>query len=216
MGPALRSSPAEGQSSVAAPTVRGKRTPANDQFLHDLGELQNHAPLQPRAAMKPEKLSHQLRTVDTEHLRGRRRVLQLALGAAGCMGVISLYQMGVIRHLPEPPLPRLNADAVDASAEAYARLSTPDSVLGFASYAGTMVLAAMGGPDRARARPWLPLALGAKVAADAFQAGKLTIDQWAEHREFCSWCLLAAGLTFAALPAALPEARAALRTLASR
>lgn len=166
--------------------------------------------------MKPENLSHRLRKEDGEHLRGRRRVLQLTLGAAGCMGVISLYQMGVIGHLPEPPLPRLDADEVDASAEAYSYLSTPDAVLGFASYAGTMVLASMGSPDRARSRPWIPLALGAKVVADAVQAGKLTVDQWTKHRAFCSWCLLAAGFTFAALPAALPEARAALRAIASR
>lgn len=172
-------------------------------------------PKESNVSTEPERLSHDLRWGDSEHLRGRRRVLQLALGAAGCMGMISLYQMGVVRHLPEPPLPHLNADEVDASAEAYARLSTPDAVLGFASYAGTMVLAAMGGPDRAASRAWIPLALGAKVAADALQAGKLTIDQWTKHREFCGWCLLAASFTFAALPAALPEARTALRTLTS-
>lgn len=165
--------------------------------------------------MQPETLSRQLRLREGEHLRGRRKVLQFALGAAGCMGVISLYQMGVIGHLPEPPLPRLDADKVDASADAYSYLSTPDAVLGFASYAGTMVLASMGAPDRARSRPWIPLALGAKVIADALQAGKLTVEQWTRHRAFCSWCLVAAGFTFAAVPQALPEARAALRTLTS-
>lgn len=165
--------------------------------------------------MEPEELSRRLRNENGRHLRGRRRVFQLALGASGCMGVISLYQMGVIRHLPEPPLPRLDADKVDASAEAYSYLSTPDAVLGFASYAGTMVLASMGSPDRARSRPWISLAMGAKVFADALQAGKLTVDQWTKHRAFCSWCLLAAGFTFAAVPAALPETKAALRTLTS-
>lgn len=165
--------------------------------------------------MKPTELSHRLRTEERDHLERRRRVLQLALGAAGCMGVISLYQMGMIGHLPEPPLPRLDADEVDAAAEAYSNLTTPDAVLGFASYAGTMVLAAMGAPDRARTRPWIPLALGAKVMADAAQAARLTVEQWTKHREFCSWCLLAAGLTFAAVPAVLPETRAALRSLTS-
>ncbi len=163
--------------------------------------------------MKPAQLSHALRTGDGEHLRHRRRILSLALGAAGSMGIISLYQMGVIRHIPEPPLPRLHADKVDASAEAYSYFSTPDAVLGFVSYAGTMVLAAMGAPDRARSRPRIPLVLAGKVVADALQAGKLTVDQWIKHRAFCGWCLLAAGLTFAAVPEALPEARAAWQTL---
>lgn len=165
--------------------------------------------------MDPEELSKQLREGDHPHLRRRRRILKLAIGAAGSMGVISLYQMGVIPHLPEPALPRLDADRVDASAEAYARFSTPDAVLGFASYAGTMVLASMGAPDRARSHPWMPIALGVKAAADAIQAGKLTVDQWTKHRSFCAWCLVAAGCTFAALGVALPETRAALRSLRS-
>jgi hypothetical protein len=163
--------------------------------------------------MRPAKLSRELRTGDGEYLRARRRVLGLALGAAGCMGIISLYQMGMIGHLPEPPLPRLDADEVDAAPEAYAQLDAPDAVLGFASYAATMMLAAIGGPDRARSKPWLPLALAGKVAVDAAQAGRLTVEQWTKHREFCGWCLTAAGLTFAAVPAVLPEARAAWRKL---
>lgn len=163
--------------------------------------------------MKAAKLSRVLRKADGAHLRRRRRVLSLGLGAAGSMGLISLYQMGVIRHLPEPPLPRLDADKVDASAEAYSWFSPPDAVLGLASYAGTLVLAAMGPPDRARVAPWIPLALAAKVAVDALQAGRLTVDQWTRHQAFCGWCLLAAGLTFATVPQPIPEARAAWRTL---
>jgi len=95
---------------------------------------------------------------------------------------------------------------VVGSDEAYARLVTPDAVLGLGSYAVTLGLAAMGGEDRAARRPWLPLALGAKVTFDALQAGRLAFGQWPRHRAFCSWCLLAAGATFAALPLAVPEA----------
>ena len=39
--------------------------------------------------------------------------------------------------------------------------------------------------------------------------GRLTIDQWTKHRALCSWFLLAAGATFATVPLAIPEARAA-------
>jgi len=124
------------------------------------------------------------------------------------MALISLYQMGIIEHLPEPPLPHFDADKVDAAAEAYAKLSTPDAVIGLGNYAATLGLAAMGGQDRATERPWIPLALAAKVAFDAVQAGKLSVDQWTEHRAFCFWCLLAAGSTFAAVPLVVPEANA--------
>lgn len=161
--------------------------------------------------MKGAELSRELRHGTGDNLDRRRNLTKLGLVAAGSMGVILLYQMGIIDHLPEPPLPGLDADKVDAAPEAYAKLDMPDAALGLVSYATTLALATMGGKDRAQSHPWIPLALAAKVTVDAAQAGKLTIDQWTEHRAFCSWCLLAAGATFAALPLVLPEARAALR-----
>ncbi len=99
--------------------------------------------------MKPEELSRQLRQGSGEFLARRRKIVGLALTAAGSMGLISLYQMGIIKHLPEPPLPYFDGDKVDAAAEAYAMLSTPDAVIGLGSYATTLGLAAMGGQDRA-------------------------------------------------------------------
>ncbi len=127
--------------------------------------------------------------------------------------MVSLYQMGLLKHVPEPPLPGLNADAVDASAEAYRFLAMPDGVLGIGSYAVTLALAAMGGTDRAREQPWIPLALAAKALADSAQATRLTWTQWSKHRAFCSWCLLAGVATWASLPLVVPEARTAWRHL---
>ncbi len=165
--------------------------------------------------MTPEQLSRELRLGSGRFLQQRRKVLGLSLIAAGAMMPISLYQMGVIGHLPEPPLPRLDADAVDASAEAYAILATPDAVLGLGSFAVTAWLAAIGGEDRARTHPWVPLALVAKASLDALFGAKLTVDQWTRHRAFCSWCLLAAGASVATVPLAVPEARAALHQAGS-
>ncbi|MBX6311708.1 MAG: vitamin K epoxide reductase [Isosphaeraceae bacterium] len=163
--------------------------------------------------MGPRDLSRQLRQGPGECLGRRRGIVGLSLLAAASMGLLTLYQVGIIRHVPEPPLPGFDADKVDASEEAYAMLETPDAALGLVSYAVTAALAAAGGPDRASERPWLPLALAGKLGIDAFQAGKLTYDQWAKHRAFCSWCLLAAGATFASVPLVVPEALAALRRL---
>ena len=165
--------------------------------------------------MTPEQLSRDLRSGSGEFLRRRRRVLVLSLVAAGAMMPISLYQMGVIGHLPEPPLPWLDADAIDASASADAILATPDAVLGLGSYALTAWLAAAGGQDRVRTRSWIPLALAAKVGIDALVGAKLTVDQWTRHRAFCSWCLLAAAASVATVPLVVPEARAALRRAGS-
>lgn len=163
--------------------------------------------------MKPEELSEQLREGSGEFLERRRKIARLALLAAGSMGVISLYQIGVIKHLPDPPLPGFDSDRVDASEEAYSMFQMPDGPIGLGSYAATLGLAAMGGKDRAEEHPLIPLALAAKVAFDALQAGKLTVDQITEHRALCSYCLVAAGATFATVPLVLPEALVALRAL---
>jgi hypothetical protein len=166
--------------------------------------------------MDPRQLSHELRTDRSDHMRRRRGIVALSMTAAGSMGLIALYQIGLLKRIPEPPLPMLDADKVDASEEAYAHLSLGDAFIGFVSYGVTMALAAMGGPRRAVDRPWMPVALAIKAAFDAAQAAKLTVHQWTRHRAFCSWCLLAAGATFATLPLTLPEARSALRRRAGR
>lgn len=160
--------------------------------------------------MKGEALSRELRLGTSPAVRRRRRLIGLSLLSSASMGLIALYQVGIIKHLPEPPLRGFDADKVDAAKEAYQLLSMPDAVLGLGSYALTAALAATDGPDRARERPWLPLALLGKVSLDALAAAKLTVDQWKDHKAFCFWCLLAAGATFATVPLAIPEAREAL------
>lgn len=165
----------------------------------------------------PEKLSADIRHANDALTSRRRRVVALSLTSAFCMGVIALYQIGATKQVPEPPLPMLDADKVDASAEAYARLSVGDAFIGFVSYGVTMLLAGVGGPRRHLTSPWLPWALAAKAGFDAAQAAKLTVDQWTKHRAFCSWCLVAAGATFAVVPAVIPELRASIsRTPSAR
>ena len=158
----------------------------------------------------PAKLSADIRHAHDSLTAQRRRVVALSLTSAACMGVIALYQIGSTRHVPEPPLPMLAADKVDASKEAYAMLSVGDAFIGFVSYGVTMLLAGIGGPRRHLTSPWLPRVLALKAAFDAAQAAKLTVDQWTRHRAFCSWCLVAAGATFATLPAVIPELRATI------
>lgn len=160
-----------------------------------------------------EELGRELRQDLTQPLKRRRGVVGLSLACIASMGVIVLYQTGILKHVPEPPLPGLDADKVNGSAQAYRYLSMPDAVLGLGSYAATLGLAAMGPPDRATRQPWIPMALAAKASLDALLSAKLTLDQATKHRAFCFWCLLAAGATFASVPLTIPEARTAARQL---
>ena len=163
-----------------------------------------------------ERVSADLRTSGGELLRRRRRVGGLALSAMGSLGVVTAYQMGLLRHLPEPPGGIFDADRVDAAGEAYQFLRTPDGAVALAGYAGTLVLAGMGPARRAQERPWVPLALAAKVAVDALSALFLTVEQASRHRRLCSWCGLAAAASVAMVPEVVPEARLAWRSLADR
>ena len=135
--------------------------------------------------------------------------------ATAAMGLVSLYQTGIVRHLPDPPLPGFDSDRVDASGQAYETLKTPDATLGVASYGATLALIGMGTADRARSQPWIPLAAAAKLAYDSAGAAWLTAEQISKHRALCFYCLLASASTWGELIHVLPEARCAWKSLRS-
>ena len=165
--------------------------------------------------MTPEQLGQELRGGSGEFLNRRRAIVALSLANMASLGIIALYQVGVIAHLPEPPLPGFDADKVNGSSEAYAMLATPDAIIGLGSYAATAMLAAMGPADRAQSQPWAPLALAAKIGFDAAQAGRLTVNEITTQQAFSFWSVLTSCATAATVVLAIPEARAALRVLRS-
>lgn len=165
------------------------------------------APLPPLMSDIPtaQKLSMTWRRGGAASLHRRRHTATTALASATVMAGLSLYQLGVIGRLPELPLPGFDASRVDASAQAYQLLGSPDATLGVVSYSVTAALAVLGGE-----KP--PLALSALVAGkatiDLGWAAKLTLDQATKHRAACSWCLLATSLTVVTFVNAAAELRA--------
>ena len=163
-----------------------------------------------------EKLSQQLRLGSGGFLTERRAIVGLSLIAVAQMWLITLYQVGIIKHLPNPPLPHLNSDKVDASAEAYEKFEMPDAILAIGNYTVTMGLAAMGGKDRVKQQPWIPLLLAAKVGFDTFQAVRLYVNQLTRQKALCPYCIVAALSTVISTPLVIPEASAALRALSGK
>lgn len=147
------------------------------------------------------------RALRDEHgasLARRRRVALLAGIGLVDFAVISLYQTGVIRHLPDPPGRIFDSDCVNASRKAY-RLGVPDGPLGALLQAATLTLAAAGGrrgTGRRRIFDWL---LGGATLAGAAAALDYLRDMIFVERRACPYCLLAAGLSLAMLPPALRE-----------
>ncbi|MGD0443535.1 MAG: vitamin K epoxide reductase family protein [Edaphobacter sp.] len=164
-------------------------------------------------ALSPEELSSDLREGSSKFLKRRRGVVGLSLFSVGVMGSIALYQMGILKTVPEPRLPGFNTDKVTSSPEAYSHLSAPDALLGLVNYGVTACLAGAGAQNRWKTHPWVPLCMAGKVMMDVTLASKLAVDEWAKNRAFCFWCLLTTAATFVALPLAVPEAKAALRRL---
>ncbi len=155
------------------------------------------------------------RAGDEPYLEQRRRAAALTLSSIALFGVMACYQLRLLRRLPDPPLPGLDAEKVIGSPEAYALFQTPDAVLALGSYAATLGLEAMGPAHRRETAPALPLLLAAKALADAAIAGAFTCRAWMRFRAFSSYSLLAVAATFLTVPAVLPEARAAWRRLSS-
>ena len=134
--------------------------------------------------------------------------------AAGA--IVGLYQTGILKHLPDLPLPRLDSDRVDASDYAYKRLRTPDALQMIVSYGLTACLAGAGEEGRARTTPLLPLAMAGKVIGDAFFAVKLGQEEWAENKALCWYCQSATLASLASTALVLPEAAKAARRLLGR
>lgn len=163
--------------------------------------------------MNPRQLSRELRTAETPDLTRRRWILGLSLIGSTMGQIVSLYQTGIIKHLPDPPLPYIDSDRVDASDYAYRRLKSPDAPIMIVNYGITAWLAAAGGKNRAQQNPLLPLALSAKTLIDVVSALELAREEWNENQAFCAYCQLATLCSLVSAALAVPEASAALRSL---
>lgn len=166
--------------------------------------------------MDPIRLSHELREAHTPDLDRRRWIIGLSLLGTVMAQAVTLYQTGIVRRLPDPPLPRIDSNKVNASAYAYKRLQTPDALMMLVSYGLTAGLAAAGGQNRATDRPLLPLAMGLKVVLDTATALELGREEWQENKALCAYCQTATVMSLVSVALALPETRRALRTLLRR
>ena len=169
-------------------------------------------PLVP-ARIPPRRLSRELREGQSGDLRRRRWLVGLSLLGVAIGQVVTLYQTGIIRRLPDPPFGPFDSERVNASDYAYKRLQVPDAALMVVTYGITAALAAAGGKNRAEEQPLLPVAMAAKMAADIGTNLKLAGEEWAENKALCAYCQAASLISFASLALALPETLRALRRL---
>lgn len=166
--------------------------------------------------MDPKQLSHELRQDSTPDLDRRRWIIGLSTVGALMGQIVALYQTGILRDLPDPPLPGIDSARVDASSYAYSRLDTPDGFMMVTNYAITAWLAAAGGKNRAQENPWLPLAMGAKLVVDSAIALRLAQEEWGENQALCAYCQVATLCSLASVAIALPEVMTAASQLVGK
>lgn len=130
--------------------------------------------------------------------------------------IVTLYQTGIIKRLPDPPLPLIDSNRVNASNYAYKRAQTPDAVLMILTYGLTAWAAAAGGKNRAIDAPALPIAMGLKTIADTATNLTLAKEEWQDNKAFCAYCQTASLLSIASVALAVPELMRAFRTVFRR
>ena len=157
--------------------------------------------------LPPARLSRELRLGTGEDLRRRRVALALSFAGAAIGGIVSAYQMGLVRRLPDIlPGAIFDAEKVDASDYAYEKLQMPDGPQMLVTYGITASLIAAGGEKRAEQAPALPIAAAGKAAYDFVLCLVLARKEWAQNRKLCSWCQVATALSALTLAYTLPEA----------
>jgi hypothetical protein len=76
-------------------------------------------------------------------MRRRRAIVLTSLVGMTSMGVVSLLQLGIVQHLPDPPLDNFDSDKVNSSDTAY-MLGAPDGTFSLAGLALNLPLAGLG------------------------------------------------------------------------
>ena len=126
--------------------------------------------------------------------------------------IISLYQAGAIKSLPDIPLPFFDTNKVNASEDAY-QFGAPDGPISAVAYAATMVLASAGGDEQTGRKPVLDVALGATVAGNAVGAIFYLYKMIFVQKKICLYCVTGAAINIASAVIIAPTALKGIRKL---
>lgn len=96
---------------------------------------------------------------------------------------VALHQLGVVRHLPDPPGSIFDSDRITESRMAHP-FGIPDALLGLASYGTTLLLVRRAPRSRAVGK-----LAGAKLLLDGGAAAFNATRQVVRFGKLCSWCM---------------------------
>ena len=159
-----------------------------------------------------QTLRRELQNGTSEDLNYRRGIIALSLIGMGAMTAVTLLQTGIVKHLPDPPLPYFDSDKVNSSDTAYA-MGVPDGAMSLASLAANIPLASFGGENRAEKMPLVPLAAAAKSTVEAVVAGWYFYQMPTKEKKWCGYCIVGAAANVGIAALSLFEAKKAWKNL---
>lgn len=145
------------------------------------------------------------RLVEPSESRKRKRLISF-LSALGVVdfSIISLYQLGIIKKLPDLPFKIFDSNKVNASKEARI-FGVPDGPISLVGYVATIVFAAGGEGASPRKVKFSNYALAATVLASAAGAAYYLNDMVRNQKKACIYCLIGAAINFAMVPLVYKE-----------
>lgn len=139
---------------------------------------------------EPSTLRDQLQHSRSPEVILRRAVIGASVVGIAAMTATTLFQTGVVKHLPDPPEQDFDSDRVNSSKEAYS-YGTPDSPLSIVSHAINIALATAGGEQRAQKAPWLAIAATLATLPAALTAGQYLFYQMpVKEKRWCGYCMI--------------------------
>jgi uncharacterized membrane protein len=145
----------------------------------------------------PRSAVEKVRTKNEYRDRQLRRIALLSSAGLADFIPITLYQLGVIRHLPDPPGKIFNSDKINGSREAQIA-GIPDGVVSLVLYSATTALVAAALADKMK--PELARVLiGGVLAGQAAGAAYYLYNMVKVQRKICPYCVTGALVNFLAL-----------------
>lgn len=157
----------------------------------------------------------ELRDGNAPDLNKRRKVILLSAIGLVDFSMISLYQTGIIRHLPDVNHPLFNSDHVNASKDAY-QFGAPDGPISAVAYAAAMVLASAGGSEKTQRKPVLDVALGATLAGNALGGIYYLYNMIFKQKKICLYCTTGAAINIASALIMTPTVLKSAKQLLNR
>jgi uncharacterized membrane protein len=146
--------------------------------------------------MKPFEIRQALTTEKSDALDRRRKVILLSVIGLVDFSIISLYQTGIIKRLPDLPYKIFDSNKVNKAPEAYA-LGVPDGPISAAVYSATMLLAAAVGSENSGRKPVFDVMLGGAILGNTAGAAFYLYDMIFKQKKICLYCVAGAVINFA-------------------